>query len=101
MNEALSWMMLADIALNIAYQIQTEKNESKTGWHYDAVKDTNVITDVDKAATSFSVGSSIVFQYSDGKTGVYTLGEDGKWRDSEGHYLYMEDGKIYSTKDMA
>jgi hypothetical protein len=101
MSEAFSWMVLLDIAVNAAYEMQTKKNEPTTGWHYDAFFDRIVVTDVDKAAQSLSVGTSITFEYKDGTSDVYTLGEDGKWRDSAGDTLFMNDnGTISSTKGM-
>jgi RHS repeat-associated protein len=105
-SRALSWMIVVDMILNAIYVHQTEKNEGTTGWHYDALRDTNVITDVEKAAKSFAVGSSVT-------TGselthdldTYTLGSDGKWRDSQGNTLFNcdVDGKsgVCTTKGMA
>jgi hypothetical protein len=95
-------MILIDMGLNVAREYQTKKNEASTGFHYDAMSGENVITNVDKAAQTFGVGASIQFNYADGSSDVYTLGEDGKWRNSSGDYLFDgEDNKIYSSRGMA
>ncbi len=105
-SRAITVAMIADMILNSIYVHKTEKDEAKTGWHFDPVRDTNVITDVDKAAKSFAAGSEITSGSElTHDLDTYTLGNDGKWRDSQGNYLFNceVDGKqgVCSTKGMA
>jgi RHS repeat-associated protein len=84
LSEMSSVLMVGDLILSAYYEHQTEQNEPKTGWHYDALVGQIEVTNVDKAGQSLPVGSSISFG-----SDTYTLGNDGKWRDSHGNYLFQ------------
>jgi RHS repeat-associated protein len=98
MSEAFGWLFLIDIAVNSVREAQTRKAEPDTGWHYDALSDKTVITDVDKAAASLAVGSQIQSQNGD----VWTLGSDRQWTDSQGNHLFQCHGgqDVCSTEGM-
>ncbi|HWZ99533.1 MAG TPA: RHS repeat-associated core domain-containing protein [Candidatus Dormibacteraeota bacterium] len=102
-NEAISILMVVDLALDAIYAHQTEVNEPTTGWHYDQLTGTNVITDVDKAGQYFPPGSTLGFVGESGSyMEIYTLGNDGRWRDRHGHYLYQcGQGQICTSAGMA